>query len=476
MNNKQAIRVRFAPSPTGLLHLGSVRTLLFNFLYARKYNGTFILRIEDTDFERNFDPGAKMILEDIAWLKLSFDEGPGKNSPYGPYFQSERHAIYQQKLDYLIQKGAVYRCFCSPEELEKKRERQIALKQPPRYDRSCLKKTDAQIELLLQDKMPFIWRFKLPSDKAIVINDLARATVDFNLSNFSDFALTRENGTFTFLFANAIDDITMNISHIFRGEDHISNTPCQVALYEAFDFTAPVFWHMPIMCNIEGKKLSKRDFGFSLQDLKKGGYLPEAICNYLAIIGSSFKEEIMPLEKLVEALDFNTLNATTGLKYDVEKLRWVNHQWILRLSTQEVIHRSQPFLFATYPEAQQVPSAILEKLIGLIHKELKTLLDVPTFLRFYFDFNPATITVPESQKTVAQDLCSLIAHNSDIDSVLIKIKAYAHTHNIPASACFKLVRLLLTGSEEGISVKDLLIALGIEETKKRISIVHKSIL
>ncbi len=471
---KKNIRVRFAPSPTGLLHLGSVRTALFNYLFAKQKNGTFVLRIEDTDPERNFDPGAKIILEDLAWLDLNYNEGPVVGGPYAPYFQSERTSLYQEKLKELEEKNTIYRCFCTEELLEKKRARQIALKKPPRYDRTCLKLTEEEIAEKLNQNIPFIWRFKIDTDKIIQINDLARGTIDFDLSHFYDFPLTRQNGSFTFLFANAIDDMIMNITHVFRGEDHISNTPCQALLYEALGVELPTFWHMPIICNIDGKKLSKRDFGFSLRDLQEAGFLPEAICNYLAIIGASFEHEIMNLEELVKSIDFSHLHSTSAIKYDVEKLTWVNHQWLLRLETEKLVDLLLPFLTATYPQAKDLDRVTLTILVKAIQPELKNLKDGATLLAFYFE--EPQITKDDLLKYASeQELNAIVQIIKDNISLVDKpdeffesIKKVCKQQEISMKLAWQVVRVLLTGSPHGPGIKELLHLLGPEKVKERV--------
>ena len=242
---KSTFRVRFAPAPTGMMHLGNIRTALMNYLIAQQKQGDFILRIEDTDKERNYDPQAIKIQEDLAWLSLSFNEGPNIGGPYGPYFQSERDSIYQEKLKELVGAKCAYRCFCKVEDLEKKRQRQIALKQPPRYDRTCYKiSMDESNDRA--ERESFIWRVYLDHTKTVQIKDLAHGVVTFEFKNFSDFPITREDGSVTFVFANFVDDMLMKISCVIRGEDHLSNTASQVALYQAFNAPVPIFWHMPI--------------------------------------------------------------------------------------------------------------------------------------------------------------------------------------------------------------------------------------
>ena len=300
------VRVRFAPSPTGFMHLGNVRASLLNYLFAAHHQGTFILRIEDTDAQRNIKEGKDKIIEDLAWLKLTYTEGPGVGGNFGPYCQSERSHLYQEHLNKLIELKRVYRCFCTVQELENKRQRQIALKKPPRYDKTCLKLSEQQINEKSAAQVPFIWRFSIDETKQITIQDLAHGAINFDMKNFSDFALSREDGSFTFLFANFVDDMLMQITHVIRGEDHLSNTANQAMLFDAFSCKLPFFWHLPIMCSKDGKKLSKRDFGFSLDDLKNAGFLPEAIANYLALTGNSFAEEVQDLHELAKNYNFES--------------------------------------------------------------------------------------------------------------------------------------------------------------------------
>lgn len=214
--NSVPIRVRFAPSPTGLMHLGNVRTALMNYLFAKQKKGTFIIRIEDTDTQRNFDPEAKQILANLFWLGLSYQEGPLEGGPYAPYFQAQRTTTYTHYLNILEQKGYIYRCFCTTEELEKKRQRQIALKMPPRYDRTCLAYSQEEVDRRLRNTTPFIWRVKLDPETSITIHDLAHGSITFDFKNFSDFPITRTDGTFTFIFANFVDDMVMGITHVIR--------------------------------------------------------------------------------------------------------------------------------------------------------------------------------------------------------------------------------------------------------------------
>ena len=464
-------RVRFAPAPTGMMHLGNIRTALMNYLIAQQKQGTFVLRIEDTDGERNFDPEATKIIEDLTWLGLIHDEGPQKGGAFGPYFQSQRTELYNQKLQELISKQQVYRCFCSSEELEKRRLRQIALKQPPRYDRTCYKLSQEESGTRAASE-PFIWRMYIDQTKTVTINDLSHGPVTFDLKNFSDFPLTRQDGSITFLFANFVDDVMMKMTCVIRGEDHLSNTACQAALYAAFDVALPTFWHMPILCNIDGKKLSKRDFGFSLRDLKHAGFLPEAILNYLAIIGGSFTQEIMSVQELIKTFNFEGLSSTGQIKYDVEKLRWTNHKWLCLLPKEKVAALARPYVESVYEESKKLSETNFANLIGQVQKEMVTLEDSIRVLAFYFtnplyqqDIARTLVSTDKLQK--AKEILASAVSFTTIDQLLTLLKTESAAAGIAPKELYSLVRYALMGLPSGPGIKDLVEILGVTVCQKR---------
>lgn len=467
-------RVRFAPAPTGLMHLGNVRTALLNYLYATKNHGTFILRLEDTDPDRNFDPNGQQIIKDLAWLGINFHEGPTIGGPFAPYQQSLRTAIYEEKLNSLKKQGTIYKCFCSQEELEQKRLRQIALKLPPRYDRTCTKLSDAQIQQKLSENIAFLWRFKVPDQAIIHINELARGKMTFEAKNFSDFPLTRSDGTFTFIFSNAIDDMLMEITHVLRGEDHLSNTVNQIMIMEAFGYQAPLYWHLPIICNVEGKKLSKRDFGFSLNDLRNGGYLPQAINNYLAILGGSYEQEIMGLDHIIESINFDHLKTAGQIKYDPEKLRWLNHKWMQLYDLKELTALLAPILIEHYPQAKNLDAETINTLIKSVRSELYVLLDVIPALNFYFQQPILTRDIIREHipDTLESQLFAILADNITKleypEDFLKNVKEQAAQAKIPNKILFASLRLMLTGSIQGAAIHDILTILGHQESRKRI--------
>ena len=473
MSNK-SVRLRFAPSPTGIMHLGNIRTALLNYLFAKQKDGVFLLRIEDTDPARNFDPGGKKIQEDLHWLNLIWDEGPTIEGPYAPYMQSQRFDIYSEKLNELKDKGFIYRCFCTTEILNKKRQRQIALKQPPRYDRTCAKLSEDEIQKNLDEGIPFIWRFKIDHGKQVTFEDLARGTMKFDAANFSDFPVSRADGSPTFMFANAVDDMMMEISYVLRGEDHLTNTVGQVLLYNAFDVPTPTYWHVPILCNTDGKKLSKRDFGFSLDDLTKEGYTHEAIVNYLAIIGGSYENEVMDLDELIKAMKFDNLHHGGHITYDVNKLNWLNHKWIDRLEIADLAQRCKPFLEDAFPQVKDLSKDQLEKLIGTVQTDITTLKDAVEALRFYFEQPSITQSkldecVTSSNKAAIKNIIdSNIPKLSDGNTFADAIKADGKAQSLPLKELFWSTRLGLTGKCQGLGIAILVDVLGEQESKKRL--------
>lgn len=467
------VRVRFAPAPTGMMHLGNIRQALINAIFARQHQGSNILRIEDTDPQRNYDPDGSHIQADLAWMGITYDESPRRGGAYGPYIQSQRTPIYEEHLKQLAAMGKVYRCFCTIEELERKRQRQIDLKKPPRYDRACLALAPEALAERLEKKIPFIWRFKLEAT-SVVISDLTRGDITFDLSNFSDFPLTRQDGSFNFIFANCIDDITMKMTHIFRGADHLSNTANQAMIYRAFNVPLPRFWHTPIICNREGKKLSKRDFGFSLEDLRSGGFVPEAIVNYLALIGGKTAEqEIMTLDELIKTVNFANYSASDTIRYDEDKLRWMNHEWIKRLPLAHITEQCRPLLEAVYPAAADMPHAQLEALIRPLQPELATLVDIVPLLHGYFhepEVDRSTFVQYglDACRPALQDIAAQLTATASIQEQQTLMKQICKEHNLSLKELFRMFRLIVTGTAEGTSITTILEIIPHEKIIKRL--------
>lgn len=344
------VRVRYAPSPTGYLHIGNARTALFNYLYAKHNNGGLIVRIEDTDTARNVEDGVKSQLENLAWLGIKWDESVDVGGPHAPYNQLARTeaGIYQPFIDELLEKGLAYRCFCTSEELEQEAEQQKANGEIPKYSGKCRHLTEEQIQEKLTNGEEYTIRFKVPENQEINWNDMVKGPISFNSNDVSgDFNIVKRDGIPTYNFVVVLDDHLMEISHILRGEDHISNTPKQIMIYQALGFEVPEFGHMSLIVNEEGKKLSKRDTSIIqfIEDYKKLGYLPEAMFNFITLLGWSpvGEEEIYSQTEFIDIFDEHRLSKSSA-KFDVNKLSWINNQYIKQLSDEEYLALVLPFV------------------------------------------------------------------------------------------------------------------------------------
>ncbi|XP_076886052.1 glutamate--tRNA ligase, chloroplastic/mitochondrial-like [Bidens hawaiensis] len=337
INNKQ-VRVRFAPSPTGNLHVGGARTALFNYLYARSKGGKFILRIEDTDLERSTKESEEAVLRDLSWLGLAWDEGPGIGGDCGPYRQSERNDLYKQYADKLLQSGQVYRCFCSNEELEQMKEIAKEKQLPPVYSGKWATATDEEVQEELAKGTPCTYRFRVPKEGSLKINDLIRGEVSWNLDTLGDFVVMRSNGQPVYNFCVTVDDATMAITHVIRAEEHLPNTLRQALIYEALGFPMPSFAHVSLILAPDRSKLSKRHGATSVGQYREMGYLPQAIVNYLALLGWSdgTNAEFFTLEQMVEKFSIERVNKS-GAIFDSVKLRWMNGLHLKALPTEELL-------------------------------------------------------------------------------------------------------------------------------------------
>lgn len=470
---KQPIRVRFAPSPTGFMHLGNIRAALMNYLFAKKFNGSFILRIEDTDQKRNVENSLQTILSDLAWLKLDFQEGPGKEKGCAPYFQSQRTTIYQEVLQELTLHQKAYRCFCTAETLDEKRQQQIQQGKPPRYDKTCLLLSQEKVKQKIAFGKPFVWRLKLNELQTLSIHDLGKGVINFEMKNYSDFVLARQDGSVTFTFANFVDDWKMNISHVIRGQDHLSNTAYQAALFDAIAVKPPTYWHLPIICNNNGEKMSKRDFGFALKDLQQEGYLPEAILNYLGTLGISLPEEVLSIENLCKVYPFDKAPSGGNISHNQEKLSWFNQEWISSLSSKELFAKVYPLITEHYPQAIQFPENTIMKLLEILKPEAKTISQMVPLAKFFFI--APKVSLLKLYEDVAQERCEIVLAilasqepNQTPQEWLQAIKKEAKDKQIKIKELFQTLRYILTGSTHGLGIKELLEVLALEEVLKRI--------
>ena len=371
---RETVRVRFAPSPTGYLHVGGARTAIFNWLFARHYEGTFVLRIEDTDVERNRAEYEASLIEDLHWLGLGWDEGPDVGGPFAPYRQSERLAIYRGRADELVAAGKAYPCFCSDDTLKAKREAALSRGESPQYDGTCRSLTPGDIAKNRSTGLPETVRFKVPAD-VVRIRDLIRGSVELATSMVGDFVILRSNGNPTYNFAAAIDDRAMEITHVLRGEEHLSNTLRQVLVYEAFGFPLPQFGHLPLILAEDKSKLSKRHGGSTVGELKELGLLPGAVLNYLVLLGWSHpdEEEVFPVNELIENFSLERVSKSAAV-YDRDKLRWMNGQYIRRSEPEALFETADPF----FPESIRThyDESARRRILDLLHEKIETLSDL----------------------------------------------------------------------------------------------------
>jgi nondiscriminating glutamyl-tRNA synthetase len=393
------MRLRFAPSPTGQLHVGNARTALFNWLLAHGKDGTFILRIEDTDVERSTRESESSILDDLRWLGLHWDEGPDVGGAHGPYRQSERFHLYASYANELLQGGHAYHCFCSPAKLESDRQADLAAGRPPRYSGTCrnISLSDARARIDAGER-PVI-RFKVPERVEVTFHDLVRGDVTFSSDVIGDWILVRSDGRPQYNFAVVIDDALMSVSHVIRGEDHISNTPRQLMLYQALGFAPPLFAHLALVMGPDHTPLSKRHGATSVAEFRARGYLPEALTNYLALIGWSpgGDEELLPMDELARRFAIEKVGHSAGV-FDPEKLAWMNRHYMkvaspARLSVEVARYfADRGFITARSDETLDFLASILPMAVGSVDR----LEEIPDRLRFLFDFNVnAAIARPE---------------------------------------------------------------------------------
>jgi glutamyl-tRNA synthetase/nondiscriminating glutamyl-tRNA synthetase len=385
------MRVRFAPSPTGHLHVGNARTALFNWLMARGSQGTFILRIEDTDVERSTRDSEAAILEDLRWLGLLWDEGPDVGGPHGPYRQSERLHLYHSYANELIAAGHAYHCFCSAERLEADRQAAIASGLPPRYAGTCRSVPPAQARARVDAGERAVVRFKVPEDRDITFHDLVRGEVTFHTSVIGDPVLLRSDRHPAYNFAVVVDDALMEVTHVVRGEDHVSNTPRQILIYEALGFTPPKFSHLALVMGPDHTPLSKRHGATSVAEFRAKGYLPEALVNYLALIGWSpgGDEEILPVEELARRFSIEAVGHSAGI-FDEGKLAWVNRHYMRLADPERVAALALPYFQreGLAADPTEAGKAYLASIVSMAAGSVDRINEVPSRLRFVFAFDP----------------------------------------------------------------------------------------
>lgn len=380
------IRVRIAPSPTGYLHVGTARAALFNYLFAKKYGGIFILRIEDTDLERSDRKYEKDVFEGLRWLGIEPDEGPEQGGPYGPYRQSERTETYKKYLEALLRDGKAFYCFHSERELEEEKEGLLAAKRPPLHMCEYRTMDPAEAQILTETKPDYIIRFKTPAGRKITFHDLVRGEVSFSSDLIGDFSIAKKVDIPLYHFAVVVDDEEMRISHVIRGEDHIANTSKHILLIEALGFAMPLYAHLPLLLGTDRSKLSKRHGATSIAEYREAGYLPETILNFLALLGwnPGGDREMFTSKELIREFSLEKVQKS-GAVFDVKKLDWMNGEYIRRKSPAELTDLCLPFLIACFgADTSEKDRAYLERVIALEQPRLKKLAEIGERTEFFF--------------------------------------------------------------------------------------------
>ncbi len=378
------VRLRFAPSPTGFLHIGGLRSALFSYVIAKSLNGKIILRIEDTDQAREVKGAAESLINILNWSGIYFDEGPHKIGEYGPYIQSQRKDIYNKYAQKLIDSGEAYRCFCSSERLSKMREDQQKNKQAPRYDRYCRDLSPQEISEKLDNNESFVIRQKMPLDGDVKVRDELRGDITFKASDLDDHVLIKTDKMPTYQFANIVDDHLMKITHVSRGEEWIPSFPKNVLLYQSFGWEVPKFIHLPLILNKGGGKLSKRQNDVAVEDYKEQGYLPKAIINFSILLGWHPKDdnEILDLDSIIKTFSIKDMQISPAV-FDREKLDYFNAYYIRQLNPQDLLEKSLPFL----RDYQKKDHDYLLKILQLEQSRIKKLNDLPELIDFFFAEN-----------------------------------------------------------------------------------------
>jgi glutamyl-tRNA synthetase len=494
------VRCRIAPSPTGPLHIGTARTALFNYLFARHAGGTFIVRLEDTDAARNTLDFERDILDNMHWLGLEWDEGPEvaglpARGPFGPYRQSQRSERYQAAAERLLSADKAYHCYCTPAELAADRAAQEAARQPPHYVGRCARLTADQRRAKEAAGLKPVIRFRI-GEGVIAFDDVVRGHVEIDTSALGgDLIIVRSDGSPLYHFVVVVDDVEMAISHVIRGEDHLSNTPKHILLFRALGAEVPVFAHLPLILNADRTKMSKRKSQTAVADYRAQGYLREALVNYFALLGwsSGSEEEIFSLDELVERFDLARVQSG-GAVFDRERLEWVNGQWLRRLPVDELVERALPFLVGPLEAARtagapvRLPSADdLRALMPIVRERMPTLAAVADMLDFVFLEElrvDAQLLVPKrwDGATTLDALTAARAVIADVGQVSFEadeleqaLRALADERGWKAGDLFMAIRVAVTGKTATPPLFDTLVALGYVRTLDRLDAARETL-
>lgn len=475
-----SVRVRIAPSPTGNLHVGNARTALYNYLFARQLNGTFILRIDDTDAKRSSEADIEGVLYSFRWLGLTWDEGYAAGGDLGPYRQSERLPLYQSQAEQLLANGQAYPCWCTPQELDELRKQAQRERRPFRYPQTCLQLSAAERQARERSGDPYVVRFQSPRDGTVEFTDLVRGDLKVDAAELDDLVIVRTDGMPTYNFASVIDDSQMEITHVIRGADHLYNTHRQIPIAQALGFARPAFAHLPLLTNPDRTKLGKRSGAVLVGDYANQGYLPEAVVNFLALLGwnPGDTREVFSLDELVAAFSLERVNRANAV-FELQKLVWLNGVYIRSLSVEDLSERSVPFLVdAGIVDPCKLDRTYLRDAVALEQERLKNLVEAPAVLDFFF----AEEVTPEPKQLVAKKQTPEASLRA-LEHVHRQLAALAEWELAPIEAClrgiavelgwkagqlFMPIRVAITGKTATPPLFETMEVLGRERTLSRL--------
>lgn len=488
MNNEK-VRVRFAPSPTGYLHVGHARTAVYNWLLAKKYKGRFILRIEDTDVKRLFPGAIEGILESMSWLGINWDEGPVVGGDYGPYQQSKRMELYRNAAYKLLEEGKAYRCFCEPKELEERRKIALKEKRPPMYDERCRKLSETEIDNLLKIKKPFAIRLAIPEIGITEVYDLIHDKITFKNEFIEDLVLLRSSSDPTYNHCVVVDDNAMKISLVIRGDDHLPNTPKQVNLYKALGYPIPQFAHLPMILGSDGSKLSKRHGATAIHEYKEVGYLPQAMLNFLSLLGWSYddKTTIFSKDDLIEKFSIEHVSKNPAI-FDIKKLDWMNGYYIRNLTIKELVELIIPFL----QKEELLPKKIskedqdkMEEIVPIIQERIKLLSDVIPLTDFLFkekiEIEEKALKDAkkiENKEKIINLTISKLASLKEFSKERIEkvLREVLDELSVKAGKAFMLIRIAISGKKVSPPLFESIYILGKDKTIQRLTEFKKYLL
>lgn len=475
---EKKIKVRFAPSPTGPFHIGGARSALFNWLVARHSGGTFLVRIEDTDLARSSRESEENIKESMKWLGLNWDEGIDVGGSNGPYRQTERLDLYKKEVNRLIAEGKAYYCYCTQEELEEERKAQMKEGKTPVYSGHCRHLTEEQIAQYKAEGRKPVVRLHVPEGETIAFDDMVRGHVEFQSSGVGDFIIMKSDGIPVYNFAVVIDDAFMGITHVIRAEEHLSNTPRQIAIYHALGYDVPKFGHISLILGADHKKMSKRHGATSVTAYKDMGYLPDAVVNYLALLGWAPKgeQEIFSREELIQSFSMDRVSANDAV-FDIEKLNWINFQYMKKLSPAELLDFCLPFLvkagYVELPLAEE-KRVWLQQVVWYVREHISSGAEAPENVKIFFEEVPP-FTDPEVVSILKQESSAVILKafigalevlpEFTEEAVTKCFKAVMKATGLKGKAAFEPVRIALTGVTKGPGMYTMIVLFGKEKTE-----------